>query len=103
MEATAFDIGNKETVDLCHIYRNREWLSYDPDDPIPMRWGLMKCEMIRSKLKTLRDAIVFVENTYGEEDPAYARRIIRQYERDIEKLTKEQQRSQCEEIVLTRR
>jgi hypothetical protein len=103
METTAFDIGNKRTIDLLHIYKNREWLSYDPDDPIPMRWGLMKCEMIRSKLKTLRDAITFVEDTYAEEDPAYARRIITQYEKDMEKLRREQQRSHCEPIVLSRR
>jgi len=99
MKATRFDIGNKKAVDLFHIYKNREWLSYDPDDPIPMRWGLMKCEMIRLRLATLADAITFVGGTYTEEDPAYARRIITQYEKEIERLRKEQKSAQCQPVV----
>lgn len=103
MEAIHFDIGNKKTIDLLHIYRNREWLSYDPDDSIEMRWGLKKCEMIQSRLKELQQAIQFVEETYGEKDPAYARRIITQYQKEMERLRKEQKASQCEPVVVSLR
>jgi len=100
MEAINFDIDNKRTVDLLHIYTNRKWLSYDPDDSIEMRWGLRKCEMIRSKLATLRQAIRFVGENYGEKDPAYASRIIAQYQKEMERLRKEQKASQCEPLVV---
>ncbi len=100
MEATRFDIGNKKTIDLLHIYRNREWLSYDPDDSIEMRWGLEKCEMIQSRLKALQEAIQFVQETYEEEDPPYAERVIRGYQREMERLRGEQQASQCEQRLV---
>ncbi len=95
METTRFDIGNEKVIELLHIYRNREWLSYDPDDPIEMRWGLMKCEMIQSRLRTLQQAIQFVLETYEEEDPAYAQRVITQYQREMKRLREEQTASEC--------
>lgn len=100
MEAIQFDIGNKKTIDLLHIYQNREWLSYDPDDSIEMRWGLRKCEMIQSRLETLQESIEFVEKTYGEKDPAYAGRITLQYQKEMGELRKEQRASQCEQSVV---
>ena len=103
MENVKFDIGNKRTIDLLHIYKNREWLSYDPDDSIEMRWGLAKCAMIRSRLRTLQESIHFVEAHYGESDPAYARRIIAQYEEERGRLKQEENASQCEWTVMDRR
>jgi hypothetical protein len=103
MENVEFDIGNKRTIDLLHIYKNREWLSYDPDDSIEMRWGLAKCEMIRSRLRTLEESIHFVEANYGESDPGYARRIVAQYEEERERLNEEEKASQCEWTVMDRR
>ena len=99
MKTIKFDIGNKKTIDLLHIYQNREWLSYDPDDPIEMRWGLMKCEMIRSRLQMVQQSVRFVEEAYGEKDPAYAQRIIGQYLEELEKLKKEEMASSCEQVV----
>jgi len=99
MKAVRFDIGNKRTIDLLHVYQNREWLSYDPDDSIEMRWGLEKCKMIQSRLGTLQRSIEFVQETYGETDPTYAREIISQYQKEMERLRKEQRLSQCQESV----
>ncbi len=95
MENIQFDIGNGKMIDLLHIYRNREWLSYDPDDPIEMRWGLRKCEMIRSRLATLEKAIQFVQKTYGETDPTYASRVTQQYREEMKWLRTEQKASPC--------
>jgi hypothetical protein len=95
METIQFDIGNKKTIDLLHIHKNREWLSYDPDDSIEMRWGLKKCEMIQSKLGTLQQSISFVQETYEEKDPAYAESVITQYQREMQRLREEQTVSQC--------
>ncbi|MBW2056676.1 MAG: hypothetical protein JRH07_07375 [Deltaproteobacteria bacterium] len=100
MEATTFDIGNNKTIDLLQIYRNRQWLSYDPDDPVEMRWGLRKCEMIRARLATLQRAMRFVEKTYGDNDPGYADRIIARYRREAERLREEQAASGCEPAVM---
>lgn len=96
METIQFDIGNKKVIDLLHIYRNREWLSYDPDDPIEMRWGLRKCEMIQSRLRTLQQSIAFVRESYESSDPNYAQGVINYYQREMETLRREQMASQCE-------
>jgi len=100
MKAITFDINEKTTVDLLHIYRNRDWLSYDPDDSIEMRWGLRKCEMIQSRLATLQEAIRFVRETYGDKDPAYASQVIDQYEMEIKSLKREHKASRCEQRVV---
>jgi hypothetical protein len=101
METTQFDIGNKKTISLFDIYQNREWMSYDPDDSIEMRWGLEKCEMIQSRLKALQEAIHFVEVTYGETDPGYAKKVTLQYQKEMETLRKEQRASQCGEVIVS--
>ncbi|NIQ37440.1 MAG: hypothetical protein GTN81_02450 [Proteobacteria bacterium] len=95
MKTIQFDIGNKEIIDLLHIYENREWLSFDPDDSIEMRWGLKKCEMIQSKLGTLEQSISFVKEAYEEKDPDYADSVITQYKREMQRLRQEQTVSQC--------
>jgi len=103
MKATRFDIGNKKKIDMLHIYQNREWLSYDPDTSIEMRWGLKKCEMIQSKLEALQKAVQFVEETYGERDPHYAGGVISQYKQEMEMLREEQRKSQCEDVTVSQR
>jgi hypothetical protein len=96
METTQFDIANSKKIDLLHIYRNQEWLSYDPDDSIEMRWGLKKCEMIGARLRALKQASEFVQKTYEHEDPDYARRVITRYQEEMEALKGERKAAQCE-------
>jgi hypothetical protein len=101
MKTTRFDIGNGKTIDLLHIYNNRDWFSYDPDTSIEMRWGLEKCKMIDLRLGTLQEAIEFVDKAYREKDPGYARSTIIRYETEMETLRKEQQTSQCKDALVS--
>ncbi len=61
-----------------------------------MRWGLRKCEMIQSRLRTLQQSIAFVRESYESSDPNYAQGVINHYQREMETLRREQMASQCE-------
>jgi hypothetical protein len=103
MKTTHFDIGDKRTIDLLHIYRNRDWLSYDPDDSIEMRWGLEKCTMIEARLKSLQEAVQFVRDSYGETEPGYAQTVTRQYETEIATLKEVRRVSECDGIEVSQK
>ncbi len=97
MEAIAIPIQKGQSVTFHHVFENHLWLSPHPGDSIEARWGLRKCEMILSQIRTTRNAISFIERTYRKRDPKYADFAIRQQQETLRRLDEEWVRSDCKE------
>jgi hypothetical protein len=95
MEAILIPIGKSQMVSFYHLYQNYLWLSPHPEDSIEARWGLKKCELILSKLRSAQNSIDFIEKTYRKRDPRYADFSIRQQQEIIRRLIEEWNESQC--------
>ena len=95
MEAIPIQISRDHSVTFYHLYQNYPWLSPHPEDSVAARWGLKKCEMIFSRIRSASNAIAFVEKTYRKKDPKYADFSIRQQQEILRRLTEEWGRSQC--------
>jgi hypothetical protein len=95
MEAIPFDITMDRSISFYHLYENYLWLSSHPEDSIEARWGLKKCEMILSQIRSAKDSMAFIERTYRERDPKYADFAIRQQQEILRRLSEEWTRSQC--------
>ncbi len=97
MEAIPIEISTARSVTFYHVYRNCLWLSPDPQDPIEMRWGLKKCEMILARSRSLRSSIAFIERTYRRRDPKYADFAAGEQQGVLLRLNEEWDRSRCKE------
>jgi hypothetical protein len=71
------------------------YISPHPEDSIEARWGLKKCELILSQLRSAQNSIDFIEKTYRKRDPRYADFSIRQQQEIIRRLIEEWNESQC--------
>ena len=100
MEKIPIPISKDRTVTFYHVYQNYLWLSPHPEDPIEARWGLKKCEMILSRMRSAWNAVSFIERTYRKRDPKYADFAIGQQEEILRKLKEEAMTSRCEGIDL---
>ncbi len=100
MEAISIPIQKGQSVTFYHIFQNHLWLSPHPGDPIEARWGLRKCEMIFSQMKTARNAIAFIERTYRKRDPKYADFAIAQQQETLRRLDEEWLKSECKKPSL---
>ena len=98
MEAIWIPISKDRSVTLYHIYQNYLWLSPHPEDSIEARWGLKKCEMILSQIRSAKNSIAFIERTYRKKDPKYANFATEQQQEILRRLTEEWDRSLCKEI-----
>jgi hypothetical protein len=97
MEAISIPIQNDRSVSFYHLFQNYLWLSPHPGDSVEARWGLRKCEMISSQIRTTQNAIAFIENTYRKKDPSYADFAIRQQQEHLRRLNEEWVKSDCRE------
>jgi hypothetical protein len=97
LETISIDISENRSVTLLQVYQNHLWLSPHPEDSIEARWGLEKCEMLRTQTRTTRDCIAFIETTYRKKDPKYADLSILQQQRLLQRLSAEWARSECRE------
>jgi hypothetical protein len=97
MEAILIPISRDRSVTFYHVYQNYLWLSPHPEDSIEARWGLKKCEMILSQIRSAKSSIAFVERTYRKRDHNYADFSIRQQREILRRLAEEWERSQCKE------
>lgn len=95
MEAIPFDLTEDLSVSFYHFYQNYPWFSHQPGDSIEARWGMRKCEMIFSRMRSARNSIDFIERTYRKKDPRYADFTIQQQQEVLRRLHEEWQRSQC--------
>lgn len=94
-ESTLIPIQKGQLVNFYQLYQNYLWLSPHPEDSIEARWGLKKCEMILSQLRSAQSSIDFIEKTYRKRDPRYADFSIRQQQEIIRRLIDEWNGSQC--------
>jgi hypothetical protein len=99
MEAIRIKISPGRSISFDHLYQNYLWLSPDPGDSIEARWGLKKCNMILSRIRSAYKSIAFIERTYRKKDPKYADFSFWQQQEILGRLYTEWDRSQCEETV----
>ena len=100
MEKILLPISKDRAVTFYHVYQNYPWLSPHPEDPIEARWGLRKCEMILSRMRSAWDSISFIERAYRKRDPKYADFAVGQQEEILRRLKEEGMTSRCEGIDL---
>jgi hypothetical protein len=99
MEGISIRIQKGQFVTFYHLYQNYPWLSPHPGDSIEARWGLRKCEMILTQIRSATNSIVFIERTYRKRDPKYADFSVRQQQEILTRLYEEWYRSGCKESV----
>ena len=97
MEVIHIPILKNQSVTFYHLYQNYLWLSPHPEDSIEARWGLKKCEMILSQIRSAKNSIAFIEKAYRKKDPKYASFAILQQQEILRRLTEEWDRSLCKE------
>jgi len=97
MEMIYLPISKNRLITFYHVYQNYLWLSPHPEDSVEARWGLRKCEMILSRIRSTRNSITFIERNYRKRDPQYADFSTRQQQEILRRLTEEWERSQCKE------
>jgi hypothetical protein len=97
MEAISIPFQKGQSVTIHNLYQNHLWLSPHPGDSIEARWGLRKCEMILSQLRTTQKAISFIERTYRRRDSKYADFATQQQQEILRRLNEEWERSDCKE------
>jgi hypothetical protein len=95
MKEISIPIQRGQSITFYHVYQNYLWLSPHPEDSIEARWGMKKCEMILSQLRSAQNSIDFVERTYRKIDPRYADFSIGQQQEITRRLIDEWNKSQC--------
>jgi hypothetical protein len=95
MEAIQIPISKNQSVTFYHLFQNYPWLSPHPEDSVEARWGLKKCDMILSQIRSARKSIAFIERVYRKKDPKYASFAILQQEETLRRLTEEWDKSLC--------
>jgi hypothetical protein len=100
MEGISIRIQKGQFVTFYHLYQNYLWLSLNPEDSIEARWGLKKCKMILSQIRSVENSTAFIERTYRKRDPKYADFSIRQQQEILQRLFEEWVKSECKEPVV---
>jgi hypothetical protein len=95
MKEISIPIRKGQSITFYHLYQNYLWLSPHPDDSIEARWGLRKCEMILSQLRTAEKSMAFIESTYRQKDPIYADFSVNQQREITRRLVEEWNKSKC--------
>jgi len=95
MEGISIRIQKGQSVTFYHLYQNYLWLSPHPEDSIEARWGLKKCEMILSQIRSAKNSIAFIERAYRKKDPKYADFSTRQQQEILRRLFEEWYKSEC--------
>jgi hypothetical protein len=95
MESISINITKNHSVTFYDVYQNCSWFSPHPKDSIEARWGLKKCEMILTQIRTAKDCIAFIQRIYGKKDPKYADFSIRQQREILRRLNEELTKSEC--------
>ena len=95
MEEIRFQISKDLSITFYHLYQNYLWLSPHPEDSIEARWGLRKCDMILSQMRSAENSIVFIAKSYRKKDPKYADFCIRQQMEILWRLHAEWNKTEC--------
>jgi hypothetical protein len=95
MEGISIRIEPARSVTFYHLYQNYLWLSPQPEDSIEARWGLRKCDIILSRIRSADHSVAFIERTYRKTDPKYADFCIQQQREISRRLVEEWAKSEC--------
>jgi hypothetical protein len=95
MAKIRLQIHDDQVITLQYIFQNFEWLSSDPKATIEARWGLDKCGIIASRLKSAQESISFIKKRYGKTDPDFTERAILAQQRIVDEMIKESQKTNC--------
>ena len=95
MEGIVIPIQKGQSVTFYHLYQNYLWFSPNPEDSIEARWGLKKCDMIVSQMRSAHNSVDFIERAYRKQDPQYADFCIRQQLEITRRLVEEWNSSEC--------
>jgi hypothetical protein len=95
MERISIPIQKGQSVTFYHLYQNYLWLSPNPEDSIEARWGLKKCDIILSQLRSAHNSMDFIERTYRKQDPKYADFSVLQQLEVTRRLIEEWNKSEC--------
>jgi hypothetical protein len=95
MENILIRIQTGQSVTFYHVYQNYLWLSPHPEDSVEARWGLRKCDIILSRLRSAENSVNFIERTYRNTDPKYADFSIQQQKEITRRLIDEWAKSEC--------
>jgi hypothetical protein len=95
MEGISIPIQKEQSVTFYHLYQNYLWLSPNPEDSIEARWGLKKCDIILSQLRSAHNSMDFIERTYRKQDPKYADFSVLQQLEITRRLIEEWNKSEC--------
>jgi len=95
MEGISIRIQPARSVTFYDLYQNYLWLSPQPEDSIEARWGLKKCDIILSRIRSADNSVAFIERTYRKTDPKYADFCIQQQREISRRLVEEWAKSEC--------
>lgn len=95
MEGILIPIQKDRSVSFYYLYQNYLWLSPNPEDSVEARWGLKKCDIIISQIRSAHKSIEFIERTYRKQDPIYADFSIQQQKEITRRLIEEWSKSEC--------
>ncbi len=95
MEGIPIRIQTGQSVTFYHLYQNYLWLSPQPEDSIEARWGLRKCDILLSRIRSTDHSIAFIERTYRKTDPPYADFCLNQQKEIARRLVEEWAKSEC--------
>ncbi|MEE9913520.1 MAG: hypothetical protein K4571_17545 [Deltaproteobacteria bacterium] len=87
------------SVTLQYVFQNFQWLSSDPDATIEARWGLDKCGMIATQMKSARESISFIQKKYGRKDPVFAEHSTWTQQKIVDEMIRESEKSNCTEML----
>lgn len=95
MEGIPIRIQTGQSITFYHLYQNYLWLSFQPEDSVEARWGLRKCDIILSRIRSTDNSIAFIEKTYRKMDPTYADFCVQQQREIARRLVEEWAKSEC--------
>ncbi len=82
-------------ITLQSIFENAKWMSSKPEATIENRWGLDKCSIISTKLKSAQESIAFIQKKYGKTDPLFAEQSIGMQQSTVDRMIGESQKYNC--------
>jgi hypothetical protein len=88
-------ISDERVITLQYVFENFKWISSDPKATIEARWGLDRCGIIASRLKSAQESISFIKKRYGKTDPDFAERAILTQQKILNEMTNESQKNNC--------
>lgn len=98
MQGMVIPIAAGQMVTMQYVLQNHVWLSHDPNDTVEARWGLEKCDMIRSRMRNALGDLNFTEQRYRNTDPEYANRCRKYTMDELRWLQEQGQSAGCDDL-----